>query len=306
MITQLLKEKLACPVCAGALEFSVFSVKCASCGSLYEIIDGIPVMLPPAIKKASEKDNAFWDEYWLKVPMHNLTEIESEPDIISAFNHVKPLWDKFGRDCFFEAGCGSGRLLYLMGKTGVPVIGFDNSVAALKFTAKFLSNAGIKNYQLVCGDMRHIPFKENSIGMIYGGGSIEHFDGQQEAINSMQKALIPGAALSLTYPYISISTLTYRQLFGNIPDLPVLKEFYKFMHETVFRKKFMRFGYEKSFTIGKMQRFYGKSGFKDIHSGLFETYLYMTFIKNEKLKNFMRKLSTLKPFWPMVYTTGIK
>ena len=154
--------------------------------------------------------------------------------------------------------------------------------------------------------MRRLPFKEDSLGMIYGGGSIEHFDGQQEAIDSMRKSLMPGTVLTLTYPYISISTLTYRQLFGNIPDLPVLKQFFIFLHETVLRKKFMRFGYEKSFTIGTMEKFYKKSGFTKIYSGLFDTFLDMTFIKNEKMKDFMRKLSRFKPFWPMVHTTGIK
>jgi ubiquinone/menaquinone biosynthesis C-methylase UbiE len=221
-------------------------------------------------------------------------------------NHVRPLWDKYGKDCFFEAGCGSGRLLYLLGKSGIPVIGYDNSIAALKFTARFLKLGGIENFHLVCGDMRYLPFKDDSLGMIYGGGSIEHFDGQQQAIDEMHRALIQGCALTLTYPYISISTLTYRQLFGNIPDIPVMKQIYQFIHEKILRKKFMRFGYEKSFTIGKMQSFYKKSGFTNINSGFFDTYLDMTFIRNVKIKDFLRKLSRFKPFWPMVHTTGNK
>jgi ubiquinone/menaquinone biosynthesis C-methylase UbiE/uncharacterized protein YbaR (Trm112 family) len=306
MITQLLKEKLTCPVCFSNLEFGDMSITCSACGAVYPVSEGIPVMIPPSIRQTSDKDSVFWEEYWNKTPMHAPEKIPNEPDIVSALAHVKPIWDKYGNDCFFEAGCGSGRLLYLMAKSGITVIGYDNSLAALKFTSKFLKYAGIKDFHLVCGDMRYIPFKDNSLGMIYGGGSIEHFDGQQTAINEMYRTLLSKGALTLTYPYISLSTLTYRQLFGNIPDVPVLKQFYRFIHEKLFRKKFMRFGYEKSFTIGKMQGFFKKSGFENIYSGLFETYLEMTFVKNKKMKDFLRKLSEFKPFWPMVHTTGIK
>jgi SAM-dependent methyltransferase len=306
MITKLLQEKLICPACSGALDFTDSSITCLSCRAVYDVVDGIPVMMSPGSTKASESENTYWEDYWTKIPMHDISRVHEQPEIISVMDHVIPLWEKYGKDVFLEAGSGSGRLLYIMGKRGIPVIGFDNSTGALKYTARFLSLAGIKDFHLVCGDMRSLPFKENSLGMIYGGGSIEHFDGQQRAIDSMRKTLIPGTVLTLTYPYISISTLTYRQLFGNIPDLPVLKQFFMFLHETVLKKKFMRFGYEKSFTIGTMEKFYKKSGFKTIYSGLFDTFLDMTFIKDEKMKNFLRRLSRFKPFWPMVHTTGIK
>jgi ubiquinone/menaquinone biosynthesis C-methylase UbiE len=273
---------------------------------VYGIDHGIPVMMTPQIKEIAYKDNASWEQHWSNTPMHKIENISTQPEIISVMDHVIPLWDKYGKDCFMEAGCGTGRLLYLLGKKGIPVIGYDNSIAALKFTQKFLKMSGITNYHLVCGDMRYVPFKDKTIGMIYGGGSIEHFDGQQLAIDGLHRILLPGGLLTLTYPYISISTLTYRQLFGNIPDMPILKQFFLFMHEKVFKKKYMIFGYEKSFTISKMQGFYKKSGFRQMYSGLFETYLEMIFIKNPKMKDFLRKLSTWQPFWPMVHTTGIK
>ncbi len=183
MITQLLKDKLACPSCMGPLRFDNDSIKCLSCGAVYEVIDGIPIMLPADIKKQSDKESAFWEDYWGKTPMHDIAEVPKQADIISVTDHVVPLWDKYGKDCFFEAGCGTGRLLYLLAKKGINVIGYDNSPAALKYTARFLKAAGVSNYHLVCGDMRYLPFKDNTLGMIYGGGSIEHFDGQQKAIN---------------------------------------------------------------------------------------------------------------------------
>lgn len=306
MLSEFITQKMACPKCGGDLDYSSSVIKCLSCKLQFDVMDGIPIMFTPEILESQKQESAFWEQYWEKTPMHDIAKIPDEPDIMSAFNHVKPLWDKYGKDCFFEAGCGSGRLLYLMGRTGIPVIGYDNSLAALKFTSRFLKKAGVNKFHLVCGDMRYMPFKSNSIGMIYGGGSIEHFDGQQKAIDSMYNSLLHGGVLTLTYPYISISTFTYRQLFGNIPDLPVIKQLFRFLHETVFRKKFMRFGYEKSFTIGKMERFYKKSGFEIIESGLFDTYLEITFIKNQKIKDFIRKLAKMKAFWPMVYTTGIK
>lgn len=297
---------IACPVCKGGLKEAGKSLKCTSCGNKYAIDDGIPVLIPPATLKDMEEILTEWDKTWENTPMHNTKTIQDEPDIKSAFDHVYPLWKKYGSENFLEAGCGSGRMLYLMGKKGARVIGTDLSAAALKFTRKFMKKSGIKKAHFVRCDMRYMPFKDNSIGFIYGGGSIEHFEETRLAVNSLRSILKKGALISLTYPYISIATLTYRQLYGNISEFPVLKQLGKFFHITLMRKKFMRFGYEKSFFMSTMEKYFREAGFKEIHSNLFDTYLQIALFKSEKMKNLLRLVSKNRLFWPMVYTNGIK
>jgi ubiquinone/menaquinone biosynthesis C-methylase UbiE/uncharacterized protein YbaR (Trm112 family) len=308
MIEKYLMDMLVCPRCKGALTQENEKLLCGTCPSSYEIDDGIPVLLPEATYRDIGEILPAWNEQWSKTKEPDPSHLESEPDIISAYEHVKKYHSMYPSDNFLEAGCGSGRLLYLMGKSGVKVIGMDLSVGALKLTRAWLKKAGIKEAYFLCADMRYMPVKESSIGMIYGGGSIEHFEETQLGINELRRVLRPGGVLTLTYPVISLATLTYRQLFGNIPELPVLKQFYKFMHVNILKKRFMRFGLEKSFLIPTMENYFKKAGFdkKSIKSAYFETYLDMTFFKSESVKNFMRKLAKNPLFWPMVFTNGVK
>jgi uncharacterized protein len=37
--------QLACPVCLGSLEASLARLVCSSCGRVYPIVDGIPVLI---------------------------------------------------------------------------------------------------------------------------------------------------------------------------------------------------------------------------------------------------------------------
>ena len=225
---------------------------------------------------------------------------------MSAFGHVKKYFDLYPSDNFMEAGCGSGRLLYLMGKLGIKVIGMDLSVEALKLTRRWLEKAGIRNSYFICGDMRYMPIKDSKIGFIYGGGSIEHFEETQLGINELRRVLRQEGLLTLTYPLLSIASLTYRQLYGNIPELPVLKQLYKFVHVNIFRKKFMIFGLEKSFFISTMEKYYKKAGFTNVSSAYFDTYLDIAVFKSEFIKNLLRKTAKNRLFWPMVFTNGVK
>jgi ubiquinone/menaquinone biosynthesis C-methylase UbiE/uncharacterized protein YbaR (Trm112 family) len=309
MIDNYLLSIIACPVCRGDLNQINNRLICSSCSQQFETDDGIPVLLPPETYKDIMHVLPAWHHIWKETPMHDPSHVDKEEDIVSAYNHVKPLWDKHGTENFLEAGCGSGRMLYLLARTGVRVIGLDISAEALKFSRRFLTEiADIKNCHFVCGDMRFLPFKDNSIGMIYGGGSIEHFEETQRSVSELHRILKNNGVLSLTYPYISIATLTYRQMYGNIPELPVIKQIAKFIHINVLKKKLMHFGYEKSFTIGKMESFFKKAGFskRNINSDLFDTYLQIGVFKNPAIKELLRKISRNKLFWPMVYTNGIK
>ena len=193
-----------------------------------------------------------------------------------------------------------------MGKLGVRVIGMDLSVGALKLTRRWLEKAGVKNCYFICADMRYLPLKESSVGFIYGGGSIEHFEETQLGINELRRVLRKGGLLSLTYPVISIASLTYRQIYGNIPEIPLLKQIFSFMHVRVFRKKFMIFGLEKSFFAGTMEKYFKRAGFSNIHSAYFDTFLDIAAFKSEFIKNIVRKLAKNPLFWPMIFTNGIK
>ncbi|HVC47559.1 MAG TPA: Trm112 family protein [Terracidiphilus sp.] len=48
-------EALACPACLGALVREVASVKCAACGRVYPVVDGIPVLIAERGQDAAQE-----------------------------------------------------------------------------------------------------------------------------------------------------------------------------------------------------------------------------------------------------------
>ena len=106
MIDKYLMDMLVCPGCKEALVEENNGLKCAKCGASYGVDDGIPVLLPPATFKDIGEILPAWNEQWARtvepVPGH----LEMEPDIMSAYAHVKKHFDLYPSDNFMEAGCG--------------------------------------------------------------------------------------------------------------------------------------------------------------------------------------------------------
>lgn len=51
VISKELLEILACPVCKGDVELRGMELACAKCGRKYQIVDGVPIMLPDNLRE---------------------------------------------------------------------------------------------------------------------------------------------------------------------------------------------------------------------------------------------------------------
>jgi uncharacterized protein len=47
-------DKLACPACFGPLHLSEAAVTCTSCGRIYPVVDGIPVLIAERSEKSKD------------------------------------------------------------------------------------------------------------------------------------------------------------------------------------------------------------------------------------------------------------
>ena len=66
-----------------------------------------------------------------------------------------------------ELGCGTGRLLSPLARTGVPMVGLDRSAAMLAYARRRLARLPrAVRPPLVRGDMRHLPFRRARFGMV--------------------------------------------------------------------------------------------------------------------------------------------
>ncbi|MBZ9577412.1 methyltransferase domain-containing protein [Patescibacteria group bacterium] len=313
---------LACPICKSDLFLSKDSLVCCNdnCAKEYKIMNGIPILLPPrnTLTKDIIKIKKKWDERYIKGdgvvddPLDDLYTVDS-------FKHIKKLWPYQEREtpsgkiireyknnlAFLEAGCGTAKNAQLLAREGVKyVFGLDISYVALKTAKSHFQKEGLNGY-FICGDLTRLPFKNSVFDFIFAGGSIEHFENTQIAVEGLRNILTKGGILSATVPLFCLS-YPYSFFSGNIPDIPIIKQLCKFIQINILKEKLMMFGYEKSFTKRKIKRIFKNSGFQKIDIGFYETYYEFKFFKNKLLKKMAKKMVTMRPFWPVIYINGIK
>ena len=107
-----------------------------------------------------------------------------------------------------------------------------------------------------------------------------------------------------TVPYACLGMMTYGQLQGNIPNIFPIRNLLEFFHLNLTKGKFLKHGYELSFTNQQMKKLFRE--FSNIKTGHFNTYNEIRFIRNEFVKKLLRKMSEFRLFWPLIYIYGEK
>lgn len=308
MFTASIAKILACPNCKLELRSENNSLLCPRCKEKFLIIGGIPILLS-RLYGDTEITQEKWDKNYTswgkgKRLANYLSEYRQDylDDILTPINK---LWRVEPQSIYCEIGCGPAIVGLEMAKRGCQVVGIDLSLTGLKLAKKLYEQEKVKGF-FVCGDILKMPFKTNSFDFIYGGGVLEHFEDTLGAVRELYRILKNDGRVFATVPFVSLSTLTYRQLYGNIPELPILKKIFEFTHIKILKKRFMPFGYEKSFTKGRLKRLFLTAGFSEVEVNFFDCYLPFYRFKNEHLKNILRKLAKFELFWPMVYIEAVK
>ena len=209
-------------------------------------------------------------------------------------------------DVYLEIGCGPMFLGQEIAKRGLKVIGIDFSLSALIIAKKMLEKNKIKNYLLIHGDIQNMPLREKTVDLIYGGGVIEHFQNTGIVVSEMYRILKKGGICFNSVPQLNLGSLTYRQVWGNIPNFPILKQIAELVHIKFLKKRHMRFGYELSFGKGTIKRIFRKQGFSELVIKRLKCYLSFDYLKFSWLKAIARKLSKLEVFNPMILIVAKK
>ena len=301
---------LCCPNCKGSLTKKGNTFYCKTCKKNYPIREGIPDFTVTIAEKGMRLSKLKWEEKY---------KIDSKKDIFDELNFLenkffKPTWEQLKskkslrkNENFLEIGCGTFYLGRALAKKGYRVIGIDMSITALKLAKSVFEKEKIKNYLLVCGNVLEMPFKPDSFDLIYGAGVIEHFKDTKQAVAELYRVTKKKGVVYNTVPYLNIGSLTYRQVWGNIPRFAVLEPVLTFFHTKLLGAKHMRFGYELSFTRNYLKKLHKKVGFSLADSGKFKCELdfeYIPFSPLKKLAFYLAENSSL--FWPMIYISAKK
>jgi ubiquinone/menaquinone biosynthesis C-methylase UbiE/uncharacterized protein YbaR (Trm112 family) len=308
-----LMEILVCPACKSKVIQNGKQLFCdnSKCAQRYPIINGIPIMLPELTKdlKLSQEK---WDQEHNKVitgwKKPDLSR-ELEPELRDAYNYVRRYTEKYMKSknqLFLEIGCGSAKLSYLLAKKGIRTVGLDFSLNALRLAKELFRRGGATGF-FVCGNILQMPFKDNAFLLSYGGGVLEHVRETQKAVNEVYRITARRGVTVNTIPYLSLSVI-YRMLrWGNIPDIPIIRDILEQFEIKILKGKFLRFGYEKSFTSAKIKKIFTKAGFTNIEINLFKTYYPLDIISSPTLKKAVTSfVNSSRLFWPMIYVKGEK
>lgn len=300
---------LCCPKCLLDLTFADNFLLCSRCSAKYEINDGIVKMMPN-LTKDQELSVKKWDEIYQR-------QLKNQ-SFYKEYDGYKKLYykDTYGqlfrekkidKDLIYlEIGCGLFFLGQGLAGEAKLIIGIDFCYSALKIAKKMMDEKGIANYLLIQGSVLNLPIANNQIDLIYGGGVIEHFKNTQQCVDEIYRVLkIDGVSFN-TVPYLNIGSITYRQIWGNIPNAPIIKQITEFVHIKLLKKKYMIFGYEMSFLSYTLKRIHRRAGFKKIKIDKFNVKLAFDFIPLVIRKPLIWLASNSRLFWPMIKVIGQK
>lgn len=140
-----------------------------------------------------------------------------------------------------DQGCGTGFYTIMLERMGYDVTGLDISMALLS-EAKKNKEKFQCSFKLIRGDIRKMPFKDETFDVLLSGGIIEHVKETEKTLNEIQRVIKKGGILVINVPHkITIFTL-----------VKLLQQFLGIW----------KIGYEKSFTISRFRRLILKRGFE--------------------------------------------
>lgn len=302
---------ICCPSCKGDLKIRDNKLFCSKGNEEFLCIDNIPILLP-----ALSNDLKLTQRSWNKIYSKDFSyyeqlkrEVRVKKHLSQIIDHIESFLDyQQNNIVYLEIGCGPMIVGQEIAKKVNLIVGIDISFQSLKIAKEMLDSAGIKNYLLVCGEITQMPFKEGLFNFVYGGGVIEHFKDTLKVIKEMYRILKRGGVVFNSVPYLNLGSI-YRQIWGNIPNLPILKQIAELIHIKLLKSKYMTFGYEYSFTKKSLIKLHQQAGFeaKYISSDKLNVCPSFDYIKNKKLKKIATYLAiNCRQFWPMIYVAAKK
>lgn len=311
MMNKNIFDYICCPKCKGKIIVKNGYWVCNNCLQKIVIVkENIIEVMPEKFSMDTKLSLNKWDQIYKSILFNKDYEAQKQEydrkyleDILAQIfsdYHLKR------NDVYLEIGCGLMFLGQEIAKRGLKVIGIDFSLSALIIAKKMLEKNKIKNYLLIHGDIQNIPLREGTVDLIYGGGVIEHFQNTDIVVSEMYRILKKGGVCFNSVPQLNLGSLTYRQIWGNIPNFPILKQIAEFVHIKLLKKRHMRFGYELSFGKKTIKRIFRKQGFSKLVIKRFKCCLSFEYLKFSWLKAIARKLSRLEVFNPMILIVAKK
>ncbi|HLY62945.1 MAG TPA: methyltransferase domain-containing protein [Terriglobia bacterium] len=197
-----LSRLLVCPRCKAGLSLDVSEKKgeqiisgsfsCGACAAQYPIKNGIPRFVA---SEAYTSSFSFEWKRWRRTQFDTASRKSSET-AFTASTGARP------EDCtgklVLDAGCGSGRYMDVVARSGAEVVGVDLSLA-VEVAQENLGH--LPNCHFIQADLFQLPFPSDSFDFFYSIGVLHHTPSTKEAFFHLVRTLKPsGEAAIWVYP----------------------------------------------------------------------------------------------------------
>lgn len=204
-----LLEFIKCPYCAnGALILETDSLVCTGCRNIFQIIDGVPVLLKKENLSGQEKSQAGWfDGHYSEFPKE---EYKLENWRLSMLNRIFEPGFKGSVKTYLDIGCGATgyTVIEAVRRNNWLSFGIDISIEAMAKARHLAEKEGVGQSAafLVCS-AENLPFRAGSIDYISAVSLLEHLENDEKTIKDL-RSVLRGSG----YLYVCVPN-TYRRMW---------------------------------------------------------------------------------------------
>ena len=245
-----------------------------------------------------------WEGIYKKTSWNDKQDYHTDPTIRSYKRFLDRYKKYYNEGTFLDLGCGIAWTTAVLAKEGINTVGIDISSEAIQKSKAIFKKDGLKG-RFIQADLLALPLKNASVDFIYSCMSIEYVRDTQKAVDEAFRVLKPNGVMVAIVPTVSLTTLTYHQLRGDIPQIPIIKQLMEWLHLKVLKGKYMQYGYEKSFTPSHLRSLFLHSGFHIKKIDYFDMHYPVTFVPLI-IRPFAQKLLKYRLFWPLVFVEATK
>jgi len=288
--------RLKCPACAGAVTENDQGILCRTCGRVYPVEHGLPLMFCPNDWETSKTDvtetiKAFYEE----TPFPNYEDSDTiwslrEKAEQSVFARL--LDEQIGGGAsILEAGCGTGQLSNFLGiKKSRVVCGADICLNSLRLANDFKARNGLANVRFLQMNLFRPVFAPKTFDVVISNGVLHHTSDPFLGFRTIAGLVKPGGLviIGLYNTFGRLTTDVRRLIFRLTRDrLANLDPRLRRTKISAVRKKTWFFDqyknpHESKHTIGEVQSWFEESGF-DFLNGLPHIEAFSPFKADESL-----------------------
>ena len=147
-------------------------------------------------KTSADDLDGMWSTAWKKAETVDLIRKLKKDETLRWKLKYAPLYGTF-----LEAGCGMGQYVFFFRELGFDIKGVDISKFSIEANKSFAASHGYRPDMFMLGDIRDLPYEDDSISYYLSLGVVEHFkEGPMEALKEAYRILKPGGIVYVATP----------------------------------------------------------------------------------------------------------